>query len=183
MCHLDPSSRLPTIDMSRMGALPPFGGGELGPHLAQCGLGWRLRACQVPSWSFQPFGTNWDVVCDVDSAGSKKPSIRWGPDLPMWRDNFEREGHPVVKYRDSLSWAVQQVLSSSWNGRPFGDNRYEPKIGGRGLCPFLVRKLDPHVTQCGLGRGLTSYQVASWSIQPFDHNKHGPKSGVWLCPF
>ena len=28
----------------------------------------------------------------------------------------------------------QQVLSSSWDGRPFGHNRHGPKIGG--LCPF-----------------------------------------------
>ena len=28
----------------------------------------------------------------------------------------------------------------------------------------------PHLTQCGLGRGLPLYQVASWSIQPFGHN-------------
>ena len=30
--------------------------------------------------------------------------------------------------------------------------------------------LGPHLTQCGLGRGLPLYQVASWSIQPFGHN-------------
>ena len=30
--------------------------------------------------------------------------------------------------------------------------------------------LDPHLTQCGLGRGLPPYQVTSWSIQPFGHN-------------
>jgi len=32
----------------------------------------------------------------------------------------------------------------------------------------------------GLGRPLT--QVASWSIRPFGHNRHGPKSGWLLCP-
>jgi len=37
--HLDPSSRLATIDMGRkFGSMLPFGGGELGLHLAQCGL-------------------------------------------------------------------------------------------------------------------------------------------------
>jgi len=30
--------------------------------------------------------------------------------------------------------------------------------------------LGPHLTQCGLGRGLPLYQVASASIQPFGHN-------------
>jgi len=33
------------------------------------------------------------------------------------------------------------------------------------------------IAQCGLGRGLPTYQVASWSIQLFGHNRHGPKSG------
>jgi len=38
--HLDPSSRLATIDMGqKLGALPPFEEGELGPHLTQCRLG------------------------------------------------------------------------------------------------------------------------------------------------
>jgi len=46
-------------------------------------------------------------------------------------------------------------------------HRHGPKIGG----------LGPHVTQWGLGQGLPSYQVASWSIQPFGHKKHGPKIG------
>ena len=37
--HLDASSRLATIKMGRkLGACPLFGGGKLGPHLAQCGL-------------------------------------------------------------------------------------------------------------------------------------------------
>jgi len=74
----------------------------------------------------------------------------------------------------------EQVLNSSWDGRPFGINRHRPKIGG--LCPpplFLGGEnwLGPHVTQCGLGRGLPSHQVASRSIQPFGHNRHGLKIG------
>jgi len=35
--------------------------------------------------------------------------------------------------------------------------------------------------QCGLGRGLLPYQVASSSIQPFGHNRHGPKIGWGWC--
>ena len=35
--------------------------------------------------------------------------------------------------------------------------------------------------QCGLGRGLLPYEVASSSIQPFDHNRHGPKIGWGGC--
>jgi len=31
-------------------------GGQLGPHLAQWGLGRSLPPCQVASWFIQPFG-------------------------------------------------------------------------------------------------------------------------------
>ena len=119
----------------------------------------------------------------------------------------------------------QQVLSSSWDGRPFGHNRHGPKIGR--LCPFWEGELGPHVTQCGLaeaylrtkwhldqsssltsrnlveglfpfrvelgphltqccpgqGQGLPSYQVASWSMQPFGHNRQGLKIGGALPSF
>jgi len=37
--HLDPSSRLATIDMGqKLGAVPLLGEWELGPHLTPCGL-------------------------------------------------------------------------------------------------------------------------------------------------
>jgi len=50
---------------------------------------------------------------------------------------------------------------------------------GRGCCaPFGGRELCPDLTQCGLGRGLPSCQVALWSIQPFGHNRFGPKMGA-----
>jgi len=39
---------------------------------------------------------------------------------------------------------------------------------GRGCCG------GHRLTQCGLGRGLPLYHVASWSIQPFGHNCHAP---------
>jgi len=45
------------------------------------------------------------------------------------------------------------------------------------LCPFPWGELGPDLTQCVLGRGLLPYQVASWSIQAFGHNRHGPKIG------
>jgi len=37
--------------------------------------------------------------------------------------------------------------------------------------------LGPRLIQCGLGRGLLPYHVASSSIQPFGHNRHEPKTG------
>jgi len=48
-------------------------------------------------------------------------------------------------------------------------------IWGRG-------ELGPHVTQCRLGHGLPPYQVASWSYQPFGHNRHDPKIGGGAVP-
>ena len=63
-----------------------------------------------------------------------------------------------------------------------GHNRRRPKRRGGPLCPFC-RDLGPRLIQCGLGRGLLPYQVASSSIQPFGHNRHGPKIGWgWVCP-
>jgi len=31
-------------------------------------------------------------------------------------------------------------------------------------------ELDPHLTQCGQGRGLPACQVSFWSVQPFGHS-------------
>jgi len=45
------------------------------------------------------------------------------------------------------------------------------------LPPFCERELCPHLAQCGFGRGLPSYQVATSSIEPFGHNICGLKIG------
>jgi len=52
-----------------------------------------------------------------------------------------------------------------------GHNRHGPKKRGE-VCPFRG-ELGPHPIQCGLGRGLLQYEVASSSIQPFGHIRHG----------
>ena len=54
--HLDSFSHLGTTDMGRKleGLCPLFWGGEMGPHLAQCGL----PPYQVASWSIEPHGHN-----------------------------------------------------------------------------------------------------------------------------
>ena len=59
-----------------------------------------------------------------------------------------------------------------------GHNRHGPKTGGL-LCPFHG-ELRPCLIQCGLGRGLLPYQVASSSIQPFGHKRHEWKTGGLL---
>ena len=47
-----------------------------------------------------------------------------------------------------------------------------------GVVSFLG-ELGSHLTQCGLGRGLPPYQVASSTIQPFGHNTLAEK--CWDC--
>jgi len=51
-----------------------------------------------------------------------------------------------------------------------GNMSWAGKRGGH-----FVGELGPHLTQHGLRRGLSPYQVASSSIQPFNHDRHGPK--------
>jgi len=47
--NLSPSSHLATTDIGGNWGLCPFRGGELGPHLAQCGLDQGPPPCQVSS--------------------------------------------------------------------------------------------------------------------------------------
>ena len=46
-----------------------------------------------------------------------------------------------------------------------------------GPCPFLGDEAGPPSNAMSPGLRPTSYQVASWSIQPFSHNRHRPKTG------
>ena len=65
------------------------------------------------------------------------------------------------KSKENKSLAVAEMGDS-------GHNRHGPKRGGV-LCPFRGA-LGTRLIQCGLRRGLLSYQVVSSSIQPFGHN-------------
>jgi len=47
--------------------LCPFGEGELGPYVTQCGRGRGLPPCQVASWSIQPFGHNTSMLQTVQT--------------------------------------------------------------------------------------------------------------------
>jgi len=63
--------------------------------------------------------------------------------------------------RNNKSSAVAEMgdhLATTDMGRKVGERA---AVGGSSV---------PHLTQCVLGRGLTPYQVASWSIQLFGHN-------------
>jgi len=47
--HLHPSSSLVTTNMGRkLGAVPPFGEGKLGPRLAKCHMAWVIRSAVWP---------------------------------------------------------------------------------------------------------------------------------------
>jgi len=58
--------------------LCPFGEGELGLHLTQCGQGRGLPAWQVSSWSILPFGHNTPMLQterQTDRTGQQSDSI------------------------------------------------------------------------------------------------------------
>jgi len=80
-----------------------------------------------------------------------------------------------VPIQHNVAWAKAYLLTNSISiHQPFDHNRHWAEKWGL-LCPFRW-ELAPHLT-CGLGRGLPLYQVASWSIQPSGHIRHGLKIG------
>jgi len=153
---------LATIDMDqKLGVCVPLGEGELGPHLTQCDQGWGLPPYQVASWSIQPFGHNWHGPKIGDCAplgeGSWVASnTMWPGPRPISMPSFILI-HPAVR--------PQQTCTENWGCcAPFFWG------GGRKLGPYLT-------TQCGLGRGLPPYHMASWSIQPFGYNTPMSQTG------
>jgi len=84
-----------------------------------------------------------------------------------------------VPISHNVAWA-EAYLHTKWY--PDASSRLATIDMGRKLGsvpPFLWGgELGPHVTQSCLG--LRPYQVASWSIQPYGHNRHGPKIW-WRC--
>jgi len=129
----------------------------MGLHVTQCGLGWGLPSYQVASWSIQPFGHN-----------RQGPKIGKGGCAP-WGLNWVRA---ESYHRTKLHLDRSSHLASIDMGRKLAA---VPFLGGG--------ELGPHSAQCGLGPGLPLYQVTSWLIQPFGHNRHGPKIGGGCAPF
>jgi len=114
------------------------------------------------SWDGQPFAHN-----------RHRPKI--GELCPFWERgagstcNTMRPGPWPTLLPSGIS-----IHSAVWPQQTWAENW--------GLCPlFEGGELGPHLGQCCLGRGLLPYQVASWSIMLFRHNRHGPKIGVGLC--
>jgi len=130
--------------------------GEMGPRLTQCALGWGLLSYQVASWSIQQFGY-------------KRHGLKIGGSAPF----RERGWVPIYP---NVAWA-EAYLPTKWHHDP--SSHLATTNMGRKLkaVPLWGGELDSHLAQCRLGWGLPPYQVESWSIQPFRHNRYGPKIG------
>ena len=68
-----------------------------------------------------------------------------------------------------------QVLSSSWDGRPFGHIWHGPKIGG--CSPLEEGRWVPHLTQCGQGRRRKLGAVSLWG-----GGAGSPSNTLWPRP-
>ena len=128
-----------------------------GPHLTQCGIGRGLQSGILIHSAVWPQETL---------------AEKWGATVPLW-------------------WKLGRHHNRMWHGlgpssAPIGilihkavvPKRHASKSGGL-MCVFR-RELSPEspqVTQCRLGQSLPPYQLTSSSIQPFGHNRHGPK--IW----
>jgi len=79
----------------------PLWGGELGPHLTQCAKGQDLPACQVSSWSVQPFGHN----------ARTSQTGQTGQDR-QWTDSIGRTVLQMVAQKPGIEWvqALTDIL-------------------------------------------------------------------------
>jgi len=92
---------------------PPFGEGELGPHITQCRLG-RLPPYQVAPWSIEPLGHN-----------------RYGPKIggcaPFGKGDLCPHLTHVARGR-----GVSACQVSFWSVQPFGHNTPTSQTGQTG---------------------------------------------------
>jgi len=100
--------------------------------------------------------------------------------LPFWRwsanDDYAK-GTLVI----TVEMRKRNKCSAVADMGDRGHNRHGPERGEELLCPFCGGSW-PRLTQCGLGRGLLPYQVASSFIQPFATIDMGQKLGS-CAPF
>ena len=118
--------------------------------------GWGLPPYQVVSWCIQPFG-HYSRLATIDM-GRKLGAV------PLFLVGS------WVPIQHKVTWA-KAYLHTKWHLNP--SSRLTTTDMGRklaGAVPLLGGELDPHLTQCGLGRGLPPCQVSFWSIQPFGHS-------------
>jgi len=113
----------------------------------------------------------------------RRHCVRWVPSSPTERDRAAPlRPMSIVAKRSPIS-ATAELLFSCFvpymsSAAEMGDHGHKRAL----LVPFAGgrEELGPSLTQCGLGRGLLPYQMPSSCIQPFGHNRHGPKIG-WGC--
>jgi len=76
-------------------------------------------------------------------------------------------------------WSPISYKSSAGQQKHIGQRPmlYRWTTQGGSAVPLSRGELGSRLTQCGPGRGLLPYQVASSSIQSFGHNRHGLKTG------
>ena len=89
------------------------------------------------------------VLLYVRESGSPSNSV-------AWTDAYLRSKW----YPDSSSRLATVDMGRSLYGRRLACVRKPRKWGGL-MCPLRLGEMGPHLTQCGLGRGLSAYQVAS----------------------
>jgi len=107
--HLDPSSRLATINIGRKlgeGAPSHFWGGERGPHLTQSRLGRGLN-------------TKWHLSPCMQSFGDRTPSRLHGRRYSPWREGASLRS-PSNTFGQGRGLPACQVSSRS--GQLFGHN-------------------------------------------------------------
>ena len=105
--HLDPCSHLAATDMGwKLGVcVCPFGGGELGLHLTQCGQGRGLPACQVSSWSDEPFGLNTPTLQTAQTDRTDRQTDR------QWTDSIRRTVLQTVAQKSQKN-AITSVVNA-----------------------------------------------------------------------
>jgi len=92
----------------------------------------------------------------------------------LWNNQRNLMHLMAILYLHYKSSAVAE-MGDSWPQKTWAENW--------GAVPLFGGAAGPLLTQCRLHRALLLYQVASWSIQPFGHNRHGPKIEGGCAPF
>jgi len=143
----------------------PFEEGELGPHLTQCGLGRGPEAYLGAKFHLHPSNR----LATIDTGQLKN----WGCCAPFSWDERGFPG-PTLTSVPTGRWPTSIPSGIIDPSSRLDTTNIWAKDWGWGCAPFGEGELGPHLTQCGLGRGLPPCQVSSWSIQLFGHNRHGP---------
>jgi len=130
-CHLDLSSRLATPDMGRKWWSCALFGGDLGPHVTQCGLGRVLPLYQLESCSTQTFCHN-----------RHRPKNRGGCCALFggWGGAGSQSNTTLPELRPTSVSSGILIYLAIWPQWTWTEN------GGGGAVPFLGEELVPHPT-------------------------------------